>query len=97
MPPNPPTDRDATICSFVRLASTIARKYQHWSLDSADLTQEAMTAAMIAVDRFDPMVGTTLAQYVACRMKWACADAVKKAASDTRHREDADLTRLSAN
>jgi DNA-directed RNA polymerase sigma subunit (sigma70/sigma32) len=97
MPETTVTDRNTSICSFARLASTLARKYSHWSLSRSDLTQEAMVAAMIAVDQFNPTAGTTLAQYVACRMAWACADAVKKARSDTRLREDADLSTLTSN
>jgi DNA-directed RNA polymerase sigma subunit (sigma70/sigma32) len=97
MPEPTATDRNTSICSFTRLASQIARKYSHWSLSRSDLTQEAMLAAMIAVDRFEPSIGTTLAQYVACHMAWACKDAVKKAASDTRLREDVNLSTLTSN
>lgn len=97
MPEPTVTDRNALICSFTRLSSTIARKYKHWSLSHADLTQETMLAALIAVDQYDEAKKLTLAQYVQCRMRWACADAVKKAASDTRLREDADMSKLTSN
>jgi RNA polymerase sigma factor (sigma-70 family) len=89
--------RDEMIVSFHALAKHIARKYKHWSLDAGDLAQTAMLGVIKAVDTyaFSPD-GPTLAQYVACRIKWACADAVKKARSDTRDREDADLSLMAA-
>jgi RNA polymerase sigma factor (sigma-70 family) len=95
-PTEEPT-RDDLIVSFRALAKHIARKYRHWSLDPADLAQTAVLGVITAVDSYAAVpLGPTLAQYVACRIKWACADAVKKARSDTRDREDADLSLMAA-
>ena len=85
------TKRDALICSFLRLAAHISRDFRHWSLGADDLSQVALISVIAAVDGFDPNRGLTLAEYVALKIRWACALAVRRAVRANRDREDADL------
>ena len=89
--------REQRILSFMDLAASLAGDVGHWSLDRADLVQVASVAAINAIDSYSAKSGLTLEKWVACRMRWALMNAVKKAASDTRLREDADLSTLTSN
>lgn len=85
------TDRDTSICSFMRLASHVARGYHHWSLGADDLAQIAVLAMISAVDMYDPGNGVTLAQYIACKCRQACYGAVRRARNEDDRRGAADV------
>jgi RNA polymerase sigma factor (sigma-70 family) len=93
------TTREERICSFTRLARDMARDVRHWSLDYDDLVQEAMIAAVQAVDGYDPVHGsrTPLNRYVQYHIRCALKKAIRTALRATRNREDADMTKLSFN
>ncbi len=87
--------RDERICSYMRMAKYMSQDVGHWSLDSNDLTQEAMVAIVKAVDDWDPSKAP-LTQHVQYRIRCALKNAIRKAvrANALPRDDDVDVSTL---
>jgi DNA-directed RNA polymerase specialized sigma24 family protein len=83
--------RHERVRSFWSLAREIARDWSHWSLDRDDLIQEAMVAAMLAIDRRGQEASPA---YVAGKMRSHLSHVIRTAQRATRNREDADMATM---
>jgi DNA-directed RNA polymerase specialized sigma subunit len=99
--PTRDTVRDERIVMFAHLAHKMASNptVQHWSLDQADLVQEAMLAIIKAVDGWDRSHDskTSLKQYVQFCIRRALWRAAKRAVKAAANRDEFDLSTLTAN
>ena len=88
--------RHELIDSFASLAHHLVRRYQHWSLDQEDFFQEAMLAAIRAIDDFRVDRKVPLGADVTHKIRWAIGHQLERAnrqaqTSGPRYHDRADV------